>query len=150
MTQKTFSAQVDDWVRATKERVEVVFHEAAQDIAEEIVAKTPVDTGYLRHSFAASGEQMPMIRAEARPAEGAKYSFDAGPINLVIMNVPLGKTIFLGFSASYSTFVEFGAQGRPARAMVRLSAQNWEWIVAEAVSRAKAAVRANERRDQSL
>lgn len=146
MTKKTFAAQIDDWVRSTKERVEAVFHEAAQDIADEIVAKTPVDTGFLRHSFIASGEQMPMIRAEAKPAEGAKYPFDAGPINLTIMNVPLGKTIFLGFSASYATFVEFGAQGRPARAMVRLSAQNWEWIVAEAVSRAKAAVRSQESR----
>lgn len=159
MAQKTFSAEVDAWVLETKERIQAVFHMAAEDVAEEIVAKAPIKTGFLRHSFQASGSQMPVIRADARPAEGVKYSVDAGPINLVITNVPLGGTVYLGFVAAYAQRIEYGFVGEDSlgrtfnqagKGMVRLAAQNWPWIVAEATARAKAAVRANERRDQSL
>lgn len=155
MAQKTFAAEVDDWVRATKERIEAVFHMAVEDLAEEVVAKAPIDTGFLRHSFQASGSQMPIIRADAKPAEGAQYPADAGPINLVISNVPLGGTVYLGFIAAYALRIEYGFVGQDSlgrnynqagRGMVRLAAQNWPWIVDEAVSRAKAAVLANERR----
>jgi hypothetical protein len=154
MAQKTFSAAVDAWVRATKERIEAVFHIATEDLAEEVVAKAPIDTGFLRHSFQASGTQMPLIRADAKPAEGAKYPADAGPINLVISNVPLGETVYLGFVAAYALRIEYGFVGQDAlgrtynqagRGMVRLAAQNWPWIVAEATARAKAAVRSNSR-----
>jgi hypothetical protein len=154
MAQKTFSAEVDAWVRATKERIEAVFHMSAEDIAEEIVEKTPIITGFARHSFQASGEQMPVMRAEAKPAEGAKYSFDPGPVNLVISNVPLGGTIYLGFVAAYARRLEHGfvgedslgrAYNQAGRGMVRLAAMNWKWHVAEATARAKAAVRSNSR-----
>jgi len=158
IAEKTFAAEVEAWVRETKERIEAVFHIAAEDLAEEIIAKSPVDTGFLRHSFQASGSQMPVIRADAKPAEGAKYAVDSGPINLVISNVPLGKTIYLGFVAAYALRLEYGFVGQDSLGrnynqsgvgMVRLAAQNWPWIVAEATARAKAAVLSNERRDQS-
>jgi hypothetical protein len=163
MTQKTFSAQIDDWVRSTKERVEAVFHMAAQDVAEEIqgiiLAEKLIDTGFYRASLEASGTQMPVMRAEAKPATGVTYSYDAGPINLIIQNIPLGGTVYLGFSAIYARRLEYGFVGEDSlgRAynqsgyrVVGRAAQNWGWIVAEAVSRAKAAVLANERRDRSL
>jgi hypothetical protein len=159
MAEKTFSAEIDGWVRQTRERIEFVFREAAQDLAEEVVAKAPIDTGFLRHSFTASGEQMPVIRADARPAEGAKYAFDSAAVNLTIANVPLGGTIYFGFVAKYALRIEYGFVGedslgrsfnQPGRGMVRLAAMNWKWHVAEATARAQAAVRANERRDRSL
>jgi hypothetical protein len=155
MAQKTFSAEVDAWVRATKERIEAVFHMSAEDIAEEIVAKSPIDTGFLRHSFQASGTQMPVIRADAKPAAGMNYPVDTGPINLVIANVPLGGTVYLGFVAAYARRLEYGFVGEDSLGrtynqagvgMVRLAAQNWPWIVAEATARAKAAVRSQENR----
>lgn len=155
MAEKTFATEIEAWVRETKERIAAVFHMAAEDLAEKVVAKAPIDTGFLRHSFQASGSQMPVIRADAKPTEGAKYPADAGPINLVISNVPLGETVYLGFVAAYALRIEYGFVGQdsagrnynqPGRGMVRLAAQNWPWIVAEATARAKAAVLANERR----
>jgi hypothetical protein len=150
MAQKTFSAEVDAWVRETKERIEAVFHMAAEDVAEEIVANTQIDTGFARHSFQASGTQMPVMRADAKPVDGVKYAVDTGPINLVISNVPLGETVYLGFVAAYARRLESGFVGQDSlgrtynqsgRGMVRLAAQNWPWIVSEATARAKAAVR---------
>jgi len=142
----SFSAQVDAWTQQSKERLEAVFHKAAEKVAEEVVARSPIRTGFLRHSFTASGSQMPIMRANARPQDGQSYAFDSGPVNLVILGVPLGRTVFLGFAAGYAGFVEFGARGRPPVGMVRLTAQRWPQIVNEAVSEAKAAVAANSRR----
>lgn len=135
-----FSAAIDAWCKDVPRRAEAVFHKAAEKLGEAVADNTPIDTGYLVHSFTASGSSMPVLRAGARPAEGAKYAYDAGPINLAIMSVPLGGTIFMGFSASYAAHVEFGANGRAGRGMVRLAAQRWQEFVSQSVAEAKAAV----------
>ncbi|HEY8214647.1 MAG TPA: HK97 gp10 family phage protein [Methylocystis sp.] len=150
MTEKTFSAAVDEWVRATKARTEATFKRAAEMVAEEILERTPIDTGFLRHSFQASGTQVPVIRAEAVPSDAARkkardeklasYGYEAGPINLIILNIPAGKPIYFGFVARYAAAVEFGSEGRPAKGMVRLAAQNWQHIVNAAAAEVKAAV----------
>lgn len=155
MTEKTFSAAVDEWVRATKARTDAVFKVAAEKLAGEIIERTPIDTGFLRHSFQASGSQMPMMRADAKPTDGAQYPSDAGPINLVIQGIPPGNPIYLGFVAAYALRIEYGFTGQDSlgrtynqagRGMVRLAAQNWQRIVDEAAREAKAAVAANTRR----
>lgn len=140
----SFASQVDAWTKKSKRRMTAVLHRSAEMIAEEVVERTPVDTGFLRHSFQASGEMMPMLRAGNRPPDSAgpgSYSFDAGPINLVVQGVPLGKPIYLGFTADYAAFVEYGANGRSGVGMVRLTAQRWPQIVSAAVAEAKAAVK---------
>lgn len=141
--QSSFSAQIDDWARATEARMTAVFHKAAEKVAEEVIRRTVVDTGYLRASFQASGAQMPMIRADAKPASGHTYAYDAGPVNLVILNVPIGGKIYMGFVANYAGFVEYGTSKTPARGMVRLTSQNWNNIVQDAVREAKVAVSKN-------
>jgi hypothetical protein len=141
MAQKTFSAEVDAWVRATKERIEAVFRLSAQKLNEEVMSRTPIDTGYLVHSWTASLSGASAIMPESRGAAGKTYAVDAGPINLVIAGAPLSATIWMSFSASYSIFVEFGTEKMAPRAMVRLAAQNWGEIVSESVREAKNAVK---------
>ncbi len=172
----SFSADVDAWVRQTKERAEAVFHESAQEVVSEMqrpgpsVAATkaaiakglgskgrgknrqfvqgpvarpgeggnmPVDTGYLRASLLASTSQMPTIREDARPADGQTYRED-GQVALVIAGADLGETIYVGYTAAYARAVEYGHNGAPARAFVRLAAQNWQEIVTRVAAQAKA------------
>lgn len=143
MSTLNFAASVDAWTRETKQRMEAVFHTAAERVSEAVQAGTPIDTGFLVHSWAASPAGMPRITAGNRPpssAGKASYSYDVGPINLVITNVPVGGTIYFGFTAEYAPHVEYGSNGRAGRAMVRLAAQQWPQIVAKSVRDAKAAV----------
>lgn len=139
MASLNFAAQVDAWTKETKQRMEAVFHKAAEMVGEAVVDGTPVDTGFLRHSFTASAQSMPVLRAGFKPAEGGAYAYDAGPVNLTIMGVPIGGTVFMGFTAEYAGHVEYGANGRAGRAMVRLAAQRWPQIVTAAVAQAKKA-----------
>ncbi|MGA0564169.1 HK97 gp10 family phage protein [Ancylobacter sp. VNQ12] len=140
----SFAAQVDAWTKKSKRRMTAVLHKAAEKVADEVIDRSPVDTGFLRHSFQASGEMMPVLRAGNRPPSSAgpnSYGFDTGPINLVVQGIPLGKPIYLAFTADYAAFVEYGANGRAGVGMVRLAAQNWPQIVNAAVAEAKAAVK---------
>lgn len=140
-TNLNFSASVSKWCRDVPQRAEAVFHKAAEKLGEAVTDRTPIDTGYLVASFQASGSQMPVIRAGARPVEGQSYAYDSGPVNLAILSVPIGGTIYMGFSAEYAGYVEYGANGRAPRGMVRMAAQRWQEFVNQAVKEAKAAVR---------
>lgn len=142
MTEKSFSAAVDEWVRATKARTDAVFKTAAEKLAEEILERTPIITGTLAHSFQASGTQIPMARAAVTP----------GPINLTIQSIPPGEPIVLFFSVAYAARVEYGFVGEDSlgrsfnqqgRGMIRLAVMNWQHIVDEAAREVKAAVSAN-------
>lgn len=142
MTTLNFAATVDAWTRETKQRMEAVFHTATERVSEAVTGGTPIDTGFLVHSWVASATEMPKITNGNRPPSSAapgSYSYDAGPINLIISNVPIGGKIYMGFTAEYGPHVEYGANGRAGRAMVRLAAQQWPQIVAGSVREAEAA-----------
>lgn len=143
MTGLSFAAQVDEWTTKTKQRMEAVFHTAVDRLSEAVTANTPIDTGFLVHSWGASSQGMPQIVKGSRPPSSAgpgSFTYDAGPVNLIISNVPLGGTIYMGFTAGYAGHVEYGANGRPGRGMVRLAAQRWPEIVNGAIRDAKASV----------
>lgn len=130
-----FSAQVADWVKNGKTACEAVFRESAQRVVD-IMQTTrgaggnmPIDTGFLRASLVASSTSMPQIRADAKPAPGASYGYDSGPIALVINNTPLGGKVFTGYTANYSSYAEFGTSKTPARLFVTLASQKWPTIV---------------------
>lgn len=138
----TFSGAIDKWVMATKARQEAVFKTAAQSIAEDVIDRTPVDTGFLRASFTASLVEPPEIRDDAKPPKDAKPGSVPSATNysLVVANMKLGDTIYLGFVAAYGPHVEYGARGRKGVRMVGLAVQSWPQHVANAVRSAKAAV----------
>lgn len=132
----TFSAQVSDWVRATKARQEAVFRESAQRVAE--IAQTPtsaggrmrVDTGFLRASLSASlNGALPPLRDN--PGAGRSHVYDAGEVNLVIVNAEIGDVITLAYAARYALPREF------KDAFVRTAAQQWPRIVAEVAAEAQ-------------
>ena len=142
MADLDFSAAVDNWAKQSVQVMTAVFRLSAEKVGEAVVDNTPVQTNFLRASFQASASEMPKIKAGYKPSVGAgpgSYTFDKGPINLIIQGVPLGDPIYLGFTAEYAPYVEYGANGRAGRGMVRLAAQRWQAIVDQAVREAKAA-----------
>jgi hypothetical protein len=156
MAGKSFSASVDKWVLATKARSEAVFKTAAQSMAEDVVDRTPVDTGFLRASLSASLVEPIQINRDATPPKGAgKGSFPApANVSLVINNMKLGDKLHIGFVAAYAMRIEYGFKGEDSlgrsydqkgAGMVRLASQNWPKHVANAVRQAKAAVASRSR-----
>lgn len=131
MAQVRFSAQVDAWVAATKERTTAVFRESVQRTIIRMqtpVAKggnLPVDTGYLRASLLGSTSLMPSMR------ENATQEADA--IVLTIAGLDLGQTFYAGYTANYARHQEYGTSGRPGRRFVGLAADRWQTTVSEVV-----------------
>jgi len=131
VTNTSFTAQVDDWVKQSKERMEAAFKESCQRIVAE--AQTPVGAGgnmpivtnYLRSSGVGTiGAPTPM-RKDARPEEGQTYTFSMGDVSAVISRLKIGNTFFWCYVAVYARRVEY------KRGFVRLPAQRWPQIVAQ-------------------
>lgn len=117
-----FSAQVNDYVRKYKERMEAVFKQSAQDViaqAQTPVAQggnMPVDTGFLRNSLVSG-------------LNGSTSLTGADSYVLAVAGANLGDSIFAGWTANYARYQEYGPNGRPGRFFMRAAAQNWQDIV---------------------
>ena len=141
----SFSAQVDDWVKKSKERMEAVFKTSVQDTIEIMqtpVAKggnMPVDTGFLRSTLQ-TGLNAPVL-GPSTPTAGGNYSYNGSQATMTIASADLGDSIFATYSANYARFVHDGANGRPGRPFVTLAAQRWQQTVNKAVAEAKSRIR---------
>lgn len=138
-----FGAQVDAWVLKTKQRTEAVFRESTQrtvakmQLPVQAGGNMPVDTGFLRASIRASLESMPRIDNADRKSSGGAFGWDDAVVTTTISNAQIGQTIYVGYTASYAPFVEYGSHGRQPRAFVGLAAQQWPVTVSQVVSELK-------------
>lgn len=132
-----FSATVDDWVRATEQRMLALFRESTQRVASIAANAVPVDTGYARASVRASTESMPSIDASAKAKAGQNYPADFGNITLTIAGAHLGQTIYIGWTANYVQYLEYGHSKQAPAGFVRIAAAQWQRVVAEVTEEAK-------------
>lgn len=163
---KDFAAQVDDWTRATKSRLENVFKQSVQDVIEKMqtpgwsVASTsaaiqgggakratvvgrpgkggnlPVDTGFLRSSLRVSIGG-PATGLMDRP-EANDYNWsEERSYQLTIGGADITQSIYAVYLAKYAVHVEYGTRYVAARGFRRLAAQQWQTIVAGNVEKAK-------------
>lgn len=137
---KSFTAQVDEWVLATRQRMIAVFRTSAQYVIEDVRDRTPVDTGFLRASWTVSLDGPLPMRS---PNPGGDGGFQPQSYSLQIAGADLGDTVYASFVANYAGHVEYGARGRAGVGMVRLAAQAWPQHVNRAVAEAKARVASN-------
>ena len=141
MARQTFSASVDAWCLQGIGRVEEVFKQATQNVFEDVIDGTPRDTGFLVNSFTVTTDGTRDIDPEAFPAPGTERgAFEPKPYAAVIEGAEVGSVVTGSFTAAYSGFIEYGAEGRPARGMVRLAVQRWQEHVDKAVETTKAIV----------
>ena len=119
---KTFTAQLEDFVDKTADTLEAVAKQSIQDVFEG--AQTPV----------AQGGRMPVYTGCLRNSLQARLNGTTsltGPdaYVLAVAGMELAGVMFGGWTATYAAHMEFGAQGRPARAFMRSAAQQWQGIV---------------------
>jgi hypothetical protein len=138
----TFTAQVDEWVRETEQRIEAVFKESTQRVASLAANGVPVDLGFARASVRASTESMPAINPAADNKANATVSMDFGTITLVIAGAQLGQTIYIGWTAAYILPLEYGHSKQAPAGFVRIAAAQWPRIVEEVTAELKGRARA--------
>ncbi len=126
----SFTGDIEAWVAKTQRRMIAVFQTSASFLAEEIIERTPVDTGFLRASFSTQLN---------RPVQIG----DSGQDMSAISQAGVGDTIYMGFGAVYAMRIEYGFDGpdslgrvyhQAGAAMVRLSVQNWPLHVKKAIA----------------
>lgn len=141
----TFTAQLDAFVRKTKQKADYVFKESTMRVTEEMQkpvgagGNMPIDTGFLRASLMASTAAMPSLLYDnpGGAIRGGALGAHDNEVTLAILGAELGDTIYLGYTANYAGYVNYGAQGRPPRQFVDRAAQQWESIVAGVCSEVK-------------
>lgn len=134
-----FTAQIDEWVLKSKARMLAVFQTATQFVVEEMIDRTPVDTGYLRASITVRFNTPAPIRPNNLPSAGASKNSYGMPTQyaLAIAGAKIGQTIYASYTAAYALPIEYGFKSYAGAGMVRLSAQNWDAHVAKATAIAK-------------
>lgn len=137
---KSFEAQVSAWVHKSQARMRAVFQEATQKVANEVRkpkrdgGHMPIDTANLRRSLLASTSSLPQVRP------GVTFPDNDSQITLTIAGADIGDVIYLGFQADYARAQEYGTENISGNGFVRLTAQRWPEIVAQAAREVKAKV----------
>lgn len=141
----TFAADIDAFIEKMNKRALAVFHDAAQELAEQIQLPGPsksgagrggymrVDTGFLRNSMTASLSDMPSVNPLSRPPEGApanSYGENIGQVNLVIASARLDDTVYIGFTAAYAGYREV------KDGFIRMPVQIWQSTVYQSTLKA--------------
>lgn len=93
--------------------------------------RLPVDTGFLWHSLVVSLDGMPQMRDN--PTEATTYTYNPGPINMVVSNATLGDTIFAGYAAKYAAKVNYSY----GYMFVDMATQRWSQTVNAVVQELK-------------
>lgn len=143
----TFAGTISAWAVQERDRMEAIFHTAAQTAYTELRTtvnqggRLPHDTGNLRRSFMASTAPIP-----SRGDDQTEFP-DYGPESeMVIANAPLGSTIHIGSQAAYAARMNYGFVGTDSLGRVYNQAgfgfldaaqQRWPQIVKEAEAKVR-------------
>lgn len=135
----SFTAQLSAWARKSEDRMRAIVQESAQRVFEQAntpIAQggnLPVDTGFLRASFAVDFDGMPSGPSE-NPGRQTFVADSAG-IAMKLVGFEPGDTIYAGWTANYAIYMEV------RYAFQRRAAQNWPTIVRNVTAEAKSRIR---------
>jgi hypothetical protein len=114
MSGRTFNLKIRGWAKSTQEKLDALARQSVQQIAQNVVVDTPVDTGFLRGSWQPSlGKPIAATGSPDQSGAGALSS-----INLVVAGMKAGDTFYLVNNAKYGAFVEFGTSRMAGRFFV--------------------------------
>lgn len=99
-----FNIDVTKWVEKAKAAPMAVARETIQALNNEIIANTPVKTGFLRGSYAAAINTIPIGAGGLGDATAA--------VNAVAANLKPGQTYVMGNTAVYARRLEYGFVGQ--------------------------------------
>lgn len=139
MVTKSFTAQVDDWVKKSQARIDAVTKESAKRVVSLAANAVPVDTGFARASIMASTSTMPTIKSgKGSPDRAYDIAGALSSVSLVIAGALPDQTIYVGWTAPYIVRLEYGHSKQAPSGFLRKAAAQWPRIVEQVTSEAKA------------
>jgi Bacteriophage protein of unknown function (DUF646). len=135
-----FGKVVGRWASASQDRMERIFKQSTQTLANTMNAagNVPIDTGFLRSSIRGSLTDMPRIDPAKTNKRKAPSTWDGSDLTLVIAQAKLGDTIYIGYTAAYAGFLEYGTSKMAPRGFVARATGQWQRIVRATVAQATA------------
>lgn len=121
-----FKASLGAWAKQTKGNLNALVRQTAQQMAQNVVNATPVDTGFLRGSW--------------QPAIGKPAADGPGPggVAVVAAGMKAGQQFFLTNNAAYALRLEYGFVGEDSlgrkynqagRFFVQSNVKKWPQLV---------------------
>lgn len=116
-----FSVDISKWTKKVESNLDKFMLEFTQDLAEEVITNTPVDTGFLRASWTVniSSPDTSTKGTETGGNEVAATSEASTRITAKLLGVKGGDTVYYTNNAGYGAYVEFGTQSQAGQGFVR-------------------------------
>jgi hypothetical protein len=132
---REFKAKLGAWAAKAGEQLDGLARQSIQQMCFQVVADTPVDTGFLRSSWqpslgtpkAGAGQEFGMGGSGASAAAAKALA----SIGVTITDMKLGEKFVLSNNANYALHVEFGTTKMNGRFMVTDNAKRWPQIVSK-------------------
>ena len=109
-------AELSRWAEKTIDQKRRIMQASAQEVADQSIQNTPVDTGFLRNSVVSD-------------LNGGRVAEGENGYVLAIAQMEPGDVLRFGFTAEYAEPVEFGARGRVGVHYVGRAVAQWQEIV---------------------
>jgi len=123
---------IADVARRSQRKVETAAHEVTQDLAEAVIERTPVRTGFLRGSwFVAINDR----EAISEGTEDKGGSQTVGRMSAQISQSQVGDIIYMLNGASYAKYVENGTRYMRPRNFVKSTVNDAPQIAEETILR---------------
>lgn len=132
-----FEIDIQKWIKKVSDNVDNFMLEFTQDLAEEVVTNTPVDTGFLRASWTANtnSPDLSSIGAETNGNEGAATTASLSRITANLIGVQGGDIVYYTNNAEYGAHVEFGTSRQAGQGFVRDAVAKAETLANNAAKR---------------
>lgn len=129
---RLFKMHLTEYANKFGVAMDALARQTAQELSENVVADTPVDTGFLRSSWqpALNGITAGQGSAIAGGAAAAKVMASVG---IVASDMKAGDTYFFTNNAEYALHVEFGTVNMAGRYMVTSNMKNAQNVVSKIV-----------------
>jgi len=129
---RLFKMHLTDYANKLGVSMDALARQTAQQLSENVVTDTPVDTGFLRSSWQPSlnGITAGQGTAISGPAAASKV---AATVGIVAADMKAGDTYYLTNNAEYALHVEFGTSKMAGRFMVTSNMKNAQNVVAKIV-----------------
>jgi len=131
---RKFNAGLEGWFAKTKVNWDAGVRAIAGRMAENIIRRTPVDTGFLRNNWYPSLN----VKEDAPPApvkQGDVWSIAKGDPTAAVLSLyatgKAGDIFYLQNGVPYAAFVEFGTARMAPRAMVATTMLEMEAFFAQ-------------------
>ena len=134
-----FAADISKWVKKAKDRNDAFVAEFTQDVAEEVVRLSPVDTGFFRNAWVG---EIGTPNLDYLPDASQVSPSGVNPdIAIILSNARAGDVVYINNNAPYANRLEYGYSDQAPNGMVRITVAKADSIARNALRKVKARVK---------